>query len=103
VSLQFSHFPHIFQTTTNSFLSQLFVFAFNMFFFIVIYFLTFILFVLFIFIQFYLLYIFYTMDYICMHVINLSFHTLHDEPIKTSNPSSSFLKLENKDSDGEHS
>ena len=43
------------------------------------------------------------MDYICMHVINLSFHTLHDEPIKTSNPSSSFLKLENKDSDGEHS
>ena len=36
----------------------------------------------------------------CMHVIYLCIHTLHGEPIKALDPSSSFLRLEKKDSGG---
>ena len=58
---------------------------------------------------FYLRYLFYAMsivnhfnflDCTCMHVIYLCIHTLHGEPIKALDPSSSFLRLEKKDSGG---
>jgi len=81
-------------------LSQLLVFAFHLFFLIAIYFLGIYFFALFILCNIYCnSFLFSRLPHACM-LIYLCIHTLHCEPIKALDPSSSFLRLEKKDSGG---
>jgi len=76
------------------------VFAFHLLFLIAIYFLAFILFALFILCNICCdSFQFSKLPHACMFIY-LCIHTLHGEPIKALDPSSSFLRLEKKDLGG---